>query len=83
MSKPRQTSLPLSSPALIAAMLPAPGSMYGPCQEPCEHPACEYTRGEAAKVCRHCAKPIGYATRFHAEAQRKLVHAACAEGYAP
>jgi hypothetical protein len=36
----------------------------------------------AAAVCPHCAKPIGYNTRFHCEGDdkvRDLVHALCLE----
>ena len=67
---------------MAASALPAPGSEYGPCAEPCAHTDCAHTRGMAAAVCPLCEKPIGYERRFYNEGEPggfDLVHALCLE----
>jgi hypothetical protein len=50
---------------MAAAALPAPGTEYGPCVEPCEHSDCASTRELAATPCVECHEPIGYDDRFY------------------
>lgn len=50
---------------MAATTLPAPGSEFGPCVEPCAHRDCEATREMAAAACVHCSQPIGYDVRFY------------------
>ena len=70
---------------MAAGRLPAPGTEYGPCKDPCKHPDCQTTRDMAAAVCHYCEKAIDYETAFYqdpdAEGQpvRKYVHALCLE----
>lgn len=66
---------------MAAGRLPAPGTPFGPCTDPCQHIDCAATRRDAASLCRICTREIGYETRFYAEytSTRQLVHAACLE----
>lgn len=63
---------------MAAGTLPAIGTKYGPCKEPCEHRDCAMTRKMAAMTCHHCDKVIGYETLFYEDGQ-DLVHALCEE----
>ena len=65
---------------MAAETLPEPGTAIGPCGEPeCEHIDCRLTRSMAGRPCAICAAPIGYGTRFYADAAGTLTHAACEE----
>lgn len=63
---------------MAAGKIPAPGSEYGPCADPCQHIDCAQTRAMAATVCRFCGQPIGYDTRLY-DVEHQLVHADCYE----
>lgn len=45
---------------MAAITLPAPGTEYGPCTEPCAHRDCAETRTWAARLCTYCQQPLGY-----------------------
>ena len=67
---------------MAASVLPAPGTEYGPCAEPCSHTDCAHTRRMAAAVCPLCDGAIGYGRRFYNDGEPggfDLVHALCAE----
>jgi|HubBroStandDraft_3_1064219.scaffolds.fasta_scaffold702245_3 hypothetical protein len=65
---------------MAAGRIPAPGTKFGPCIDPCEHTDCAATRKDAASQCHFCNTEIGYEKRFYIEATtRQLVHAACLE----
>ena len=69
---------------MAASTLPAPGTQYGPCAEPCSHTDCAHTRRMAAAVCPFCDEAIGYDRRFYNDGGASLggfdlVHALCAE----
>lgn len=65
---------------MAAGRLPAPGTEFGPCLEPCQHNDCAATRADAAAICRFCSKEIGYDRRFYIDSDtRSLVHADCLE----
>lgn len=49
---------------MAAGRLPAPGTTYGPCDEPCQHTDCAQTRQQAESACTLCGQPIGYETLF-------------------
>jgi hypothetical protein len=57
--------------------LPAPGTKYGPCPEPCQHRDCARTRADAAIECPYCHKAIGY-ERAACDAGDGLAHETCA-----
>jgi len=63
-------------------VVPKPGTKAGPCVGECKHIDCAATRADAAKICRHCGKPIGYETAYYADGPvdqdfSKLKHAVC------
>ena len=68
---------------MAASMIPKPGTMHGPCMEPCTHRDCAMSRKDADKVCRHCGKTIGYETLYFADGNpdgdkySELVHYIC------
>ncbi len=67
---------------MAAITVPAPGTEYGPCEEPCAHRDCAESRHMAAAICRFCERPIGYETRLYndgASGSYDLVHALCLE----
>ncbi len=69
---------------MAAVSLPAPGTAYGPCEEPCSHIDCRDFRAMAVTICRFCKKPIGYQRRFyndneHSASGFALIHAVCLE----
>ena len=67
---------------MAAITVPAPGTKYGPCGEPCSHRDCAESRRMAAVVCRFCDESIGYERRFYNEGapgSYDLVHAVCLE----
>ena len=63
---------------MAAGILPAPGSVAGPCSSPCGHRDCASVRADAASPCVHCRKPIGYGVRFY-RVDLGLAHARCEE----
>jgi len=44
--------------------LPAPGSDFGPCSEPCAHDYCAAVRSAAEQVCFFCGQRIGFGAPF-------------------
>lgn len=71
-------------PSMAASTLPAPGTEYGPCAEPCSHTDCAHSRRMAAAVCPFCDEAIGYGRRFYNEGDPggfDLVHALCLEDH--
>jgi hypothetical protein len=66
---------------MAAGVLPAPGTRYGACINPCEHHDCQATRNQAKAACAECSKPIGYNRRFYSQ-DNGLAHADCAEAAA-
>ncbi len=40
--------------------LSPPGSVGGPCLEPCRHEQCVWKRALARKLCKRCSRPVGY-----------------------
>lgn len=49
--------------------VPAEGSQYGPCVEPCQHRDCAQHRADAQVICSYCHKAVGtdtpvYSGRF-------------------
>jgi len=70
--------------------VPAIGTKYGPCAEPCSHRDCMANRKTAESVCRICGQRIGYEHRYYDEGSAPdwtHVHALCLEeeafDYAP
>lgn len=66
---------------MAAGTIPKPGTVFGPCETPCQHRDCAVTRSMAAALCTTCNEPIGYEARFYlddADSQR-LHHAVCLE----
>ena len=66
---------------MAAGQLPAPGTMFGPCEEACDHIDCKLTRTEARTPCGICWEPIGYDTRFYHDDALGKVHAVCLEDH--
>lgn len=67
---------------MAAITIPAPGTKYGPCEEPCSHTDCAESRRMAAIVCRFCDGPIGFEKRLYNDGPSgsyELVHAVCLE----
>ena len=65
---------------MAAGVLPRPGSKVGPCKGKCGHRDCAQTKGDAAAVCRFCAKAIGYGVGFYrSQLDGGLAHAFCLE----
>lgn len=65
---------------MASGIIPKPGSRYGPCVAGCEHRDCKENREDAASLCRHCGKPIGFDTGMYADGHpRRFVHAVCEE----
>lgn len=63
---------------MAAGRLPAPGTEYGPCAEPCQHRDCAESRRGAEYLCGYCSQPIGYDVRFY-QYDKALTHALCEE----
>jgi hypothetical protein len=64
---------------MAASTIPAPGTDLGPCiDEQCGHTDCAASRQQAAALCRWCAKPIGYETRWYTVVGGQA-HAECEE----
>jgi hypothetical protein len=59
--------------------IPAPGTVYGPCSDPCEHVDCAQARAKAGKLCVRCAKPIGYEISFYQTEYGDYAHGCCSE----
>lgn len=69
---------------MASAVLPIPGTEYGPCETECAHIDCAKTREMAAKRCRFCGEIIGFDRHFYDDdaagaARGDLVHASCLE----
>lgn len=66
---------------MAGGILPPPGSRYGPCLDTaCCHKDCEFTRLQAACVCKYCGQPIGYEADFYVVGSPfDLAHCPCAE----
>ena len=62
---------------MAAAILSTPGTLFGPCAEPCQHSDCSSIRMIAETLCHFCEKPIGFDTRFYKD--NDYVHATCLE----
>lgn len=64
---------------MAAGILPAIGSKYGPCKEPCDHTDCAFTRKCAEGACRLCHGTIGYEKHFFTRNKdyTNLVHESC------
>ncbi len=53
-----------------------PGTVFGPCKDPCLHAACVVLRECADTICPLCEEPIGYGRRF-IERRGQRVHTSC------
>lgn len=62
---------------MAAIQIPAPGTEYGPCVDPCEHRDCAAARRDAARPCRVCGKPIGYGVDCGADDDGNWAHWMC------
>ncbi len=62
---------------MAASILPGPGSIWGPCDEPCSHSDCGLTHEQARTECELCNEPIGFENRFYDDREHGLVHAGC------
>jgi hypothetical protein len=61
--------------------VPAEGSQYGPCAEPCQHRDCAQHRADAQVICSYCHKAVGTDTPIYSgqDGESRLVHASCLE----
>lgn len=68
---------------MAAGQIPAPGTQWGPCAEPCQHTDCAASRRTAESLCVVCKLPIRYATAFYDVTDRgsgkDFAHAVCFE----
>lgn len=65
---------------MAASTLPAPGTEYGPCLDPCLHRDCVETRRMALARCDFCGDPIGYDVRYYrTDTGNDYAHAPCLE----
>jgi len=65
---------------MAAAVMPKPGTQFGPCQEGCKHKDCAELKGMAQSMCRFCQKAIGWGGRYYrSQLSGDLAHAACLE----
>lgn len=68
---------------MASAVLPKPGSRFGPCTTECKHIDCTQTRTDALTLCTFCQTAIGYERHFHrgntqyANIPGELAHGGC------
>lgn len=53
-----------------------PGSIYGPCEDGCQHPKCALEKNAAKQECQECKKPIG-TNRDYVYISDMPVHCVC------
>lgn len=63
---------------MAAAIIPKPGTKFGPCKKACNHIDCKANRTTAESVCGFCSTPIGFETLYYVD-QGAPCHARCLE----
>lgn len=62
---------------MSAIQIPAPGTRYGQCLGECQHTDCAAARRDAARPCKVCGTPIGYAVDCGIDEDGQWAHWLC------
>lgn len=72
------TSVPKSPPSSMAILrLYAPGSLYGPCPDGCEHPSCVNIYETSKRLCEICSCEIAFNADYHVLTNGLYMHCRC------